>query len=141
MSRRLHALLAAPLLLMSCLSNFYFFCGAQVPLHSTFHQLFLSNHAPLLVQQPNAWATQQQLSYDRAYLRPKTFLLLLYATDFSLQRLGRKETAGERRSEFAMGEQLAFYHTANLFPCTKIVFLANHYTTVSIFYNLAFKIL
>jgi len=30
MSRRLHALLAAPLLLMSCLSNFYFFCGAQV---------------------------------------------------------------------------------------------------------------
>ena len=40
MSRRLHALLAAPLLLMSCLSNFYFFCGAQVILGQ---RIFTSN--------------------------------------------------------------------------------------------------
>ena len=30
MARRLHALLAAPLLVMSSLSNFYFFAGTQV---------------------------------------------------------------------------------------------------------------
>ena len=29
-ARRLHALLASPVLLMSCLSNFYFFAGTQV---------------------------------------------------------------------------------------------------------------
>ena len=29
-ARRLHALLASPVLIMSCLSNFYFFAGTQV---------------------------------------------------------------------------------------------------------------
>ena len=29
-ARRLHALLASPVLVMSCLSNFYFFAGTQV---------------------------------------------------------------------------------------------------------------
>ena len=29
-ARRLHAILASPVLIMSCLSNFYFFAGTQV---------------------------------------------------------------------------------------------------------------
>ena len=34
MMRRLHALLSAPLLIMSCLSQFYFFAGTRVRMQS-----------------------------------------------------------------------------------------------------------
>ena len=49
-ARRLHALLASPVLLMSCLSNFYFFAGTQVSLAGRNKWVFLYKNQIILFQ-------------------------------------------------------------------------------------------